>query len=201
MRWRTPGWFLDLVREVAPIVLDPASAEDNPTGAAQFFTPEHNGLALPWPAIGLVFVNPPYGQHLSGDVEPYRLITKKDKKTGSVWIVGFGTGWAKRMASHTGEGLYLVPCRRETEWWRELNDWCDWRCEWRSPKHGARINFEADPRDPPSKNGSTFASTIFYRGPNVRRFIRTFETHGEIEPGTRTLRSMVGKAVASGWRP
>jgi len=196
-RWRTPVWFLELVRRVGPIVLDPASTADNPTGALAWYTPAQNGLRLPWPVSGLVFVNPPYGVHLSGPVDPWRLVVKKST------VLGFGSGWAARMAQHAGEGLYLVPCRRETDWWRSLNEWCDWRCEWASPARGARINFVLDPSDPvpEKKNGSTFASTVFYRGPNIARFFTAFELHGEMEPGARTLRTLIAHATRAGWRP
>lgn len=201
MRWRTPAWFLALVRQVGEIVLDPASAPDNPTGALRVFTPAENGLIQPWPSVGLVYINPPYGPHLSGQIDPWKLVTKKDKETGNEYVLGWGTGWAERMAQHDGEGLYLVPCRRETDWWRRLNEWCDWRCEWKSPEYGARINFVNDPLDPPSKNGSTFPSTVFYRGPNAHAFVRAFAPHGDIEPGARTLREMMRFAASAGWRP
>jgi len=201
MRWRTPTWFLDLVRQVALIAFDPASAADNPTGATRFCTPVENGLVQPWPLEGLVYVNPPYGAHLSGPIDPWRLVTRRDPATGVECVMGWGTGWAERMAAHEGEGLYLVPCRRETDWWRTLSAWCGWRCQWKSPTYGARINFTNDPIDPVSKNGSTFSNTVFYKGPNVSKFVAAFSPHGDIEPGERVLRELMRCAIAAGWRP
>lgn len=185
-RWQTPQWFLDLVRAVGAIYCDPATARDNPTGARVFFTRWDNGLWMPWPQDGLLFCNPPYGRHLSGDVDPSALIVKKDKKTGHVWIEGYGTGWAARMAQHHGEAIYLVPCRVETTWWRTLNDWCDVKLQWSSEEFGRRINF-VDAEGAPKKNGSTFASTVFYGGPNAMRFIEVFGPHGTIELGSKHM--------------
>lgn len=181
-RWQTPRWFLDLVRRVGPIMLDPATVRENPTGARHILTPYENALAWTWSVDGLVFCNPPYGRHLSGPVDPANLIIKKDKKTGLYFIEGFGTGWAAKMAQLEGEGLYLVPARVETTWWRELHAWCDWQLFWSSDEHGARINF-VDPDGKPNKNGSTFASSVFYRGPRVSRFLDVFGPHGTPVPG------------------
>lgn len=181
-RWQTPEWFLDLVREIGPIAFDPATAPDNPTGAARFLTEYDHGLIHTWPTDGLVYCNPPYGRHLSGDVDPSKLIIKTDKDTGIDWIEGFGTGWAAKMAQHDGEATYLVPARPETEWWRTLFDWCDMKLFWSSPEYGARINF-VDPASGKKKNGSSFPNSVFYRGPNVAQFCRVFGPHGTLVPG------------------
>lgn len=86
--WRTPPWFLDLVRGVGPIVLDPATSPDNPTRADTFFAPGLTsasegrhlgecGLRGDWSRVGLAFINPPYGRYLSGPVEPDYVMTQK----------------------------------------------------------------------------------------------------------------------------
>ncbi len=59
----TPGWVLDLVREMGPIGLDPCSNPWSTVGAAYTCT-KHNGtdgLLGQWESVaGLVFCNPPY---------------------------------------------------------------------------------------------------------------------------------------------
>ena len=153
--WRTPEWFLDLVRQVGPITLDPASAPDNPTKAAIYFARSHAapgpsvyrgtcGLAGGWSRAGLAFINPPYGGHLSGPIEPDYVHTKKCKAcprpgitdprvnlctacgaAGRV-VTGIGRGWAERIARDGGEWLTLVPTRTDTEWWQRLHEVCSW---------------------------------------------------------------------------
>lgn len=187
--WQTPTWFLTLVRQVAAIALDPATAPNNPTGARRFYTEEDNGLLLPWPKTGLVFVNPPYGRHLSGPVCPVKPITRKDKKTGAVWVEGFGTGWAEKMASHDGEGLYRTPARPDTVWWKRMHSGCDWACLWSSKTLGARINFVNAHGG--KVNGSTFPNCIFYKGPNKAKFAEVFGPHGTLVPGAAELERLL----------
>ena len=182
--WRTPEWFLDLVRKVGPIALDPASAPDNPTGAALHLWQGHPGgvcgLAHTWARSGLAFVNPPYGAHLSGLVDPGYKILRGGVPTG------VGRGWAQRIAQDRGEWLALVPTRSDAEWWHVLHEACAWGLFWRSPSYGSRIQF-VDPDTNRPRGGSTLASSVFYHGPNVDRFLRVFAPHGRIFPGHRTV--------------
>jgi hypothetical protein len=65
--WLTPPRVIRAVMGYfgTDIPLDPASSEDNPTGATRWYwPPEYDGLAEPWDADG-VFVNPPYGKVIS----------------------------------------------------------------------------------------------------------------------------------------
>lgn len=204
--WRTPEWFLNLVRRVAPIYLDPATTPDNPTRAQCIYTEADNALARSWDVPGMVYANPPYGAHLSGaKVEPYKPILRKqrDKVTGIVTVekIGFGVGWAVKMAEVEREALYLVPSRIETAWWGTLWEWCDFHLFWSSPEYGARVNFIDAVTGEPRSGGSTFPSSVFYRGPNLDRFIATFEAHGRMVPGARTQRTLIAKAIEAGWRP
>lgn len=70
--WLTPQWVLDIVRATldGPIGLDPATTADNPTGAVQFYTPEQDGLAMPWSASS-IFLNPPWSRKESMDLRPW----------------------------------------------------------------------------------------------------------------------------------
>lgn len=167
MDWQTPDYFLDLVRAVAPIALDPCAPVDgNPTGAAVTIRqgPVSCGLRADWRAIttgrdGLAFVNPPYGAHLGGDIDPDYRIMRKPKGE-----IGRGRGWARKIIAETGiDRLVLVPARTDAEWWAELFDASDERLLWRSPKLGARIKFR-DASTGRLVTGNTSASTVFFLG-------------------------------------
>lgn len=64
--WCTPDSVLDVVRAISPrgvIDVDPASNDQNPTGATRFYTPTDNGLVQPWGSANeFVFLNPPYAR-------------------------------------------------------------------------------------------------------------------------------------------
>lgn len=199
----TPEYFLDLVRQVGEIVYDPATSEDNRTGAESwsYQDDEFNGhtmlayddsnirqsgggLVHVWPETGLVFANPPYGRHLDGALDPHKDIIKKIRKNKRIVgkrLAGRGTGWSRKMAGHKGEGLYLVPARTETAWFRRLFGWCDMRLDWSSDTLGSRIKFVGN------TEGAPFPSTVFYRGPRAALFGRVFRPHGELLPGRRFL--------------
>jgi phage N-6-adenine-methyltransferase len=108
--WKTPKKVLDLVRKMGPIILDPATSDDNPVGAAFFYTKEANGLAQDWKQDpGLVFCNPPYGREI------------KD--------------WAAKFAcegSMNGvELIALLPARTDTKWWHNyIKKSADAYCFW-----------------------------------------------------------------------
>lgn len=204
--YQTPEPFLALVRRVGPIVLDPATTSQNPTGAQYIYTapsspfdPRPCGLTGSWAVDGLVYCNPRYGAFLRGSIKPRAPVFKEDEHGARV-LVGFGTGWARKMAEHTGEGLYLVPARPDTAWWRELYAWCDWLLFWASPRPrqrrdasvaiGSRIQF-VDPRTGLVARGSNLPSTVFYRGPRVEAFCATFEPHGTLAPGRGTLQALL----------
>lgn len=66
--WQTPQWLIKRIkRDVFPgyISLDPCTTDQNPTGARRIYTPENDGLALPWSVAAgdtpaTIFVNPPF---------------------------------------------------------------------------------------------------------------------------------------------
>lgn len=199
MDWRTPLWFLDLVRQVGPIVLDPATTRHNPTGAQTFYAPDGVpladlfpatrgtsgwqgpcGLAGGWTPSGLVFVNPPYGAHLSGPIDPTAEIVRKGV------VVGIGTGWGRRIASHPGEVLSLVATRHSTAWWGDLFDHSHAVCLWQSPQYGSRIRFVHPETGEPGPQPN-LESSVFYSGPpeGRARFVHTFAPHGRVIRGGR----------------
>ncbi len=122
--WQTPNVILDALRVLWPegIGLDPCTVADNPTGAAQFYTPADDGLAMPW-TTARVYCNPPY-------------------KRGKLGI----KAWVGRCAAHaprggTAEAVALVPARTDTGWfpWDSAHAICfvNGRIKFRGAKYGA----------------------------------------------------------------
>jgi hypothetical protein len=108
---RTPEPVLRVIRDYAPILLDPCSNPWSTVDALHSFS-KHNGgdgLAAPWapfvdaPDIdGIVYCNPPYG---TGLILP--------------WVHK-----AADEAAHGVETLMLVPCSPETAWARAARTFC-----------------------------------------------------------------------------
>lgn len=169
--WLTPQWFLDLVRKVAPIYLDPCAdtGPGNWTGATRRIVQAGPGLAGCGLSINWshqddeqAFINPPYGRHLAGDIEPDRPLYKGKGDTRK--IVGYGTGWAKKICQYQHAATVLVPVRTDQEWWHDLRKWADMTLLWKSPEYGSRIRFvhPVTRRLGPSPN---MASTVFFKLP------------------------------------
>lgn len=105
--FQTPGKYLDLVRRVGPIGLDPCTTAKNPVGARRFFTEADNAFSqgdwLDYLEPGeLAYSNPPYSQMISTKAEP---------------------GWANLIAyqaAHGAEMISLVGARTETGWFHAL---------------------------------------------------------------------------------
>lgn len=186
--WRTPDWFLDLIRGVGPIGFDPCTTPRNPTKAREFLTQQldHEGYSVScglkddWPKLkgnDQAFINPPYGPHMSGPVEPDYDIYRAGK------VIGVGRGWGNKIAQYDGNATSLVPVRTETEWWTTMHDWCDLALLWRSSEHGSRIAFVDGITGEPMR-GSNLASTVFCRGTKKiqSRFRRVFRDHGTLIP-------------------
>jgi hypothetical protein len=104
--WQTPPELLLPVRRVlgGTIPLDVATAPNNPTGAARFFTgaPGADGLIEPWDEPW--FCNPPYGRALK------------------TWL-------ALMVTAHSRRGVALLPCSRWEQGYmhdllRAADTWC-----------------------------------------------------------------------------
>ena len=63
MDWRTPKDFFQKLDQEFHFGLDAAATSEN-AKCRCFFTPEMNGLSLPWSGYGAVFCNPPYGREI-----------------------------------------------------------------------------------------------------------------------------------------
>lgn len=168
MDWQTPDSFLDLVRQVAPIALDPCTSAENPTGARRYVSPDANilsdygpfgpqlvfgavgrdGLAEPWHAWteghGLAYVNPPYGRALGA--------------------------WAAKIVTEARLGaeiIALVPARTDTKWFHLMAEHMTSLLLWKG-----RLTFKGAPAPAP------FPSAVFYFGRNWDRFHDLFESWG-----------------------
>lgn len=148
--WQTPESFLERVRRVGPIALDPCTSADNPTDAINFFTERDDGLSLSWDVGnwyakgGVCFVNPPYGRSLAA--------------------------WADKILAEATLGaeiIVLVPSRTDTKWWQALHSESDDTLLWRG-----RLKFKG------ATAGAPFPSAVFYFGPNWERFQEVFEGKG-----------------------
>lgn len=108
--WRTPKWILNCLPWA--IGLDPATSEDNPTGARLFFTKETNGLNKSWGWIigpnncdgrdECVFLNHPYG-------------VKSNRE------------WSKKVLDEVQTSEYplvwLCPSRTDQSWWQDAAEY------------------------------------------------------------------------------
>lgn len=159
--WQTPEKVLDLVRQVAPIALDPCTSSDNPVGAAAFcvhpkdWTPggpaRADGLAQDWLTIsggGLTFVNPPYGRDIVG------------------WVLHCAA-----LGNLGGECVALLPSRTDTSWWHRFiaPPASQVVCFW-----AGRLTFKGAPSAAP------FPSAVVYWGPRPHRFADAFASAGAI---------------------
>lgn len=121
--WETPDSFLDVVRKMGPIMLDPCTTLANPVGASMFHTPDDDGLIRDWyrhGIVGLNFVNPPYGRGLGA--------------------------WSAKMRDEAKRGAEIVgllPARTDTKWWQAVTT-ADAVCFWRG-----RLKFKGAPSAAP----------------------------------------------------
>jgi len=121
MDWETPDNVLELVRQIAPIGLDPCTTLKNPTGAMSTYI--RHGLQAPWDTcpLGLVYCNPPYGRELPAWTRKMR-----DSSDGDIELIG------------------LVPARPDTRWWHQNITTADAICFWRG-----RLKFKGAPSAAP----------------------------------------------------
>jgi len=157
--WNTPENVLKLVRQVAPIGLDPCSNERSTVKATLALDKEQDGLAIPWSGHGLVFVNPPYGR----EIEP--------------WIEK-----CRAEAAHGAEIVALVPARTDPIWMQRDGFTAQRICFWRG-----RIRFQGAAAGAPfpsallywGGNGPRFAAVFSDHG----RIVRSWPFFGEGSQG------------------
>jgi phage N-6-adenine-methyltransferase len=151
--WNTPDWLLELVRQIAPIGLDPCSNPTSTVGARVSFTREEDGLTKPWADIlgpgELAFVNPPYSQ-------------------------GNLRRWVEKCANEAAAGaevMALLPANTSTSW-------CQTHVFW-----GARATCFLNRRVQfvgPVTGSPRIDSLIVHWGAFWGFFAEAFENHGAI---------------------
>lgn len=166
--WCTPEPFLERVRRIAPIGLDPCSCPASRTRAEleiwlngtreqkSWATVEEarhvqidDGLAFDWAGHGLVYVNPPYGTEIQL--------------------------WALCLEARAGEGVEIVallPSRTDARWWHNLTDCAQAGCFVKG-----RVQFD---NPPPGSDGggSNVPSFVGYWGHRPERFLEAFGDYG-----------------------
>ena len=116
MDWRTPKDFFRELDQEFHFGLDAAATPENAKRNC-FFTPEMNGLSLPWSGYGAVFCNSPYGreigkwvqraysEHVCGGVTIVMLIPVDTDYTMDIYIMVFNAlkeAEKKRIAEKKG---------------------------------------------------------------------------------------------------
>lgn len=166
--WLTPPYFLDLVRAVGPIALDPcANVMSFVRAWCSFYGPPHvDGLGVRWyiPENTVCFVNPPYGRTLS-------LWANKMASEGSTIIT---RGNASLIS--------LIPARTGTGYWEKfIWPFADAVCFW----HGGTLYpsrmcfYGLDGR--PADTGATFDAAVVYFGKQRDRFKDVFSPYGTVQ--------------------
>src|SRR3990167_8577547 len=120
--WQTPEHVLELVRQVAPIGLDPCTSPDNPCRAETLFSA--GGLEASWKPLagGLVYCNPPYGRQIRAWLR--KCCAAGDDRDTTI--------------------IALVPARTDTRWWHESVYTANRICFWRG-----RLKFRGAPSSAP----------------------------------------------------
>lgn len=175
MDWQTPESFLELVRRMGPIALDPCTTPENPTGAAVWCFPDAtppavaaaaawhdphiDGLSARWSEMSslaasngygrLVYVNPPYGRKLPK--------------------------WIDKCVAEAKDGaeiVALVPARTDTKWGQLALESCTAALLWRG-----RIRF-VDAATGVAGEAAAFPSAVFYWGGRELVFRKAFAGRG-----------------------
>ena len=121
--WNTPWSIVSLVRQIAPIGLDPCSNAGSIVNAAVAVELGYaDGLLYPWTDHGLVYVNPPYGRAI--------------------------VPWCQRALDHKWRGddqlVMLLPARTDTKWFQSLIHEASAACFWKG-----RLTFLGAPASAP----------------------------------------------------
>lgn len=166
--WLTPPYFLDLVRQVGPIALDPCA---NPMSFVRawwsFYGCNHvDGLSVRWviPENTVCFVNPPYGRTLH------------------LWAAKMASEGSSVIRDAGAHEIALIPARTGTGYWEQfIWPFADAVCFWSGGnQHPSRMCFYTlDGR--PAETGATFDAAVVYFGKNRNRFKEVFESYGTIQ--------------------
>jgi hypothetical protein len=165
--WLTPPYFLDLVRRVGPIALDPCA---NPRSFVNAWTslywPWVDGLSVRWyvPENTVCFVNPPYGRTLH------------------LWANKMAADGPTIITNANANLISLIPARTGTGYWEQyIWPFADAVCFWHGgTQHPSRMCFYGlDGR--PADQGATFDAAVVYFGKQRERFKSVFESYGTVQ--------------------
>lgn len=163
--WCTSNSFLSLVRQVAPIALDPCgNARSLVNACVEFYGPHVNdvcGLTTPWapfvPSNMLAYCNPPYGYGL--------------------------TVWCEKFAREAEQGVQiiaLIPARVGTKYWHDYV----WPEATQILFPEGREKFIDPITLSTPRHGATFDAAVIYYGNRRARFDGVFGPHGQLYRGT-----------------
>lgn len=160
--WWTPQWLIDESRTVLKTIdLDPASTPDanRRVGARYIYGREENGLEQKW--FGKVFLNPP---------------SKRGDPAARPHL------WAKKLSEeytcgNVKEFILVVKSVLGYNWYEDLYR-TYWVCHLRERPAFIRPSGEVVGR---AKKGVS----IFYGGPNPKRFLEMFGKYGRVIPPLR----------------
>lgn len=166
--WLTPPYFLDIVRTLGPIAMDPCANPQSFVRAWwQFFGPGHiDGLDVRWyiPENTVCFVNPPYGRALH------------------LWAAKMAAEGSSIIHAADAHLVALIPARTGTGYWeRFLWPFADAVCFWHGgTSHPSRMCFYGlDGR--PADTGATFDAAVVYFGKRRERFRDVFAPYGTVQ--------------------
>lgn len=118
--WETPIDFYKILDEEFHFALDPCCSPENKK-CALGYTPNEDGLNMPWHPFGPVFMNPPYGREIVNWMDK----AYRESIVGCVVVC-------------------LIPARTDTDW---FHDYVSKASEIRFIHH--RINFVGGPSGSP----------------------------------------------------
>jgi len=166
--WLTPPYFLDIVRQMGPISLDPCANPQSFVRAwVSYYGSNHiDGLSTRWytPENTVCFVNPPYGRSLA------------------IWAQKMASEGSSIIRDAGGHEVVLIPARTGTGYWeRYIWPFADAVCFWHGgSKHPARMCFYSlDGR--PADIGATFDAAVIYFGKQRDKFKDVFAPYGTVQ--------------------
>ncbi len=159
--FNTPPWFLDHVRRLGPIGLDPCSNPTSMVRAKTTYDITTNGLLQSWRGHGLVFMNPPHSLSPM-NIEPWIAKLRAEFLDGER-----PHRWDTPRDSFVG----LVPAKTGPEWFHAITPHVTARCFLKG-----RIKFWQYGVE--QSGAGKFDSLVLYIGPAYGHFQREFSDLG-----------------------
>lgn len=151
--WYTPPHILELIYQIMPIDLDPASPAEPTVKADRHYTKKDNGLIRPW--TGNIYLNPPYGKQIIP------------------WIVKLCNEWENHRIRNA---IILIPAKTDTKWFNHMIQHAACFCTIKG-----RLHF-ISPNNTQNQTG-TFASLLVLFSNDkeiIENFTKTFSELGYV---------------------